>query len=189
MRVTPVRAALSGAAITLATASACGDPFALPVSFENVVDTVSIWAVSGTPLHLPSAYAIVSPVGRTVRSDQFADFDFAFDLGSTGQAVLLPTGAIDLGRSSGILLRSEPFGAITIAPGSGYQDSLAVAVDSGTVAVIRSRPVTCLNQVVLFLYAKLHVLEVDSAERRLKFEILSNTNCGYRGLEPGYPTR
>jgi hypothetical protein len=185
MRVTPVRAATGGAAIALAVFSACGDPYALPNDIENIVDTVSIWAVSGTPLHLPSGYAIGS---GPVRTDQFASLDFAFDIDAAGQAVLLPTGAIDLGRGSGILVRTEPFAAVSIAPTGGYQDTLAVAVDSGTVAVIRSRPFTCI-QLVLSLYAKLQVLEVDSAERRLKFEILTNPNCGYRGLEPGYPTR
>jgi hypothetical protein len=186
MRVTPVRTATCGAAIALVVCSACGDPYALPNDAENSVATDSIWAVSGTPLHLPSGYAIE---GGPVRTDRFASLDFAFDIDSAGQAVLLPTGAIGLGRGSGILVRTEPFAAIRIAPTGGYQDTVAVAVDSGTVAVIRSRPVTCLNQVVLFYYAKLHVLEVDSAERRLKFEILPNLNCGYRGLEPGYPTR
>jgi hypothetical protein len=38
-------------------------------------------------------------------------------------------------------------------------------------------------------YAKLHVLAIDRAARRLDFEILTDINCGYRGLEPGVPKR
>lgn len=190
MRATSACAAFSGAAITLALLVACEDPFALPAaSRENVVDTVSLWAVSGTPLERPSAFVILVNQAMTVRTDQTANFDFAFDLDPAGQALLLPTGALRLGRGSGVLVTTEPFDSITVAPGSGYQDSLAVTVSPGTVAVIRSRPTDCFFQLTVSLYAKLRVLVVDAVERRMDFEVLANTNCGYRGLEPGFPTR
>jgi hypothetical protein len=182
------RAAACGALLALATLPACQDPFALPdATVENVVDTLSVWAVSGTALHLPSAYAV--DVRRAVRPDAGAGFDFVFEMDAAGQAQLLPTGAIDLGRSSGVLLATQPFDSITVAPVTGYQDSLAVAVGLDDVAIIRSRPVQCFFQTIEPLYAKLRVLTIDPAERRMDFEVLANVNCGYRGLEPGLPTR
>jgi len=40
-------------------------------------------------------------------------------------------------------------------------------------------------------YAKLHVLAIDTTSgpngRRIDFEILTDINCGYRGLAPGVP--
>ena len=175
--------------MTLGALAACGDPFALPdATVENVVDTVSLWAVSGTAIERPSAYVIEGR--RAARPDVSGVLDFAFEIDGTGRAQLLPTGAINLGRSSGVLLVTETFPTITIAPIQGYQDSLAVDVDVDDVAVIRSRPIQCFFPGVTEpLYAKLRVLTIDLGERRMDFEILANVNCGYRSLAPGIPTR
>ena len=168
--------------------AACSDnSVGLPTArFNNVVDSVSLWAVDGTPINTPSAYSM--SVRQAVRTDQMTGFDFVFNITPAGQAELLPTGAVGLGKASGILLQSKPFDSVTVAPSSGYQDSLAVTVDSGTVAVLRSRPVSCVVGVV-FYYAKLQVLRVDTLARRVDFNILVDQNCGYRGLEPGIPKR
>ncbi len=154
--------------------------------YNNVVDSVSVWALDGTPPNTPSAYSISAR--RTVRTDQSTGFDFAFNITPGGQAVLLPTGAVGLGKASGVLVQSTAFDAITVAPSSGYQDSVAVAVDSGTVAVLRSRPVSCPIGIVYY-YAKFQVLRVDTLARRIDYNILVDLNCGYRGLEPGIPKR
>jgi hypothetical protein len=189
-----MRAPRSFALLALAAAAmlvvACGgNPLGLPAArFGNVVDTVSLWALDGTPLNTPSAYRI-RPVPSTIRTDLSTDFDFAFNITPTGQAVLLPTGAVGLGRQSGIRVESLPFDSITAAATSGYQDSVAVAVDSGTIAVVRSRPTQCEFGLVVFYYAKLVVVRVDPVARRIDYHILVDQNCGYRGLEPGLPKR
>ncbi|MGH7699938.1 MAG: hypothetical protein ACREMJ_05410 [Gemmatimonadales bacterium] len=190
MRAPPLRSALAGATLVVAFGSACGDPFALPPArIENVVDTVSLWAFTGTELSLPSAYSILG-FPQAVRTDRTDGFDFAFDLDEAGRALLFPTGAVDLGRRSGILLTGVPFDSIRAPPAGVYQDTVPVAVDVDTVAVIRSRALQC-NPLLpaLSYYAKLRVLAVDLTERRLDFEILANSNCGYRSLEPGVPRR
>jgi hypothetical protein len=61
-------------------------------------------------------------------------------------------------------------------------------VTAGVVALLHSRPTTVCGFSTVY-YAKLQVLAVDSAARRLDFQILDNQNCGYRGLEPGLPRR
>jgi len=177
------------AAALIAFAACSDNSLGLPTArFNNVVDSVSLWAVDGTPLNTPSAYSMLAVPPATVRTDQMTGFDFVFNITPAGQAELLPTGAVGLGKASGILLQSKPFDSVTVAPSSGYQDSLAVTVDSGTVAVLRSRPVSCVVGVV-FYYAKLQVLRVDALARRVDFNILVDQNCGYRGLEPGIPKR
>ena len=87
----------------LALAAGCGSPLGLPrATFENKVDTVSLYALSGTPVSFPSAYSL--QFNQPVRSDQTPALDFAFDIDSAGLAKLLPTGALRLGRASGIQL-------------------------------------------------------------------------------------
>ena len=179
--------------LALALAAACGPPLGLPrASFENKVVTVSLYALSGTPVSYPSAYSLA--FNQPVRPDQAITLDFAFDLDSAGRAKLLPTGALRLGRASGIQLTTTPFDSVKLAPTSHYELDSAVVVDSGSVAIIHSILTQCSfgldNQVY---YAKLHVLAIDTTAtpngRRIDFEILTNTNCGYRGLELGVPKR
>lgn len=179
------------AALVLALVAACGEPLGLPrASIPNRVDTLSLYALSGTPVTAPSGLRLQD--SRAVRTDQTAVFDFAFDIDTAGRALLLPTGALRLGRLSGGQI-SLAFDSIRIAPAQNYQLDSAIVVDSGTVAILHSRPTDCGFGLIVPVYAKIHVLAIDTTSgangRRIDFEILSNANCGYRGLEPGLPTR
>lgn len=176
--------------VAFALAAGCGDPLGLPAAtVENRLDTlVSLYALSGTPVTSPSAYVIA--FRSTIRSDQSTSgFDFVFDIDSTGQPVLVPTGALKLGRASGLHVTTTPFDSILIAPRTPYQLDSAVAIDSNSVVLMHSRPLTCSFGITSIYYAKLHVLAIDTAARRVDFEILTNINCGYRGLEEGLPKR
>ena len=176
----------------LLAVAACGDTGLQPGGDPNVIDTVTLYAVDGTALDLPSGFSIATP--HAVRTDLTPNFDFVFNITPAGQAVFLPTGALHLGVGSGIQVQKASFDAITIAPGGLYADTSAVAVDSGTVAVVHSRPVTqssvsfCFSGVG-YLYAKLQVLAIDTLARRIDLKVLANQNCGYRSLTTGRPTR
>jgi hypothetical protein len=164
----------------------CTDTNGLPAPFfANEVDTVSLYALRGTPLTLPSAYTLLG--AQAVRTDLTTALDFAFDFDSLDAPALYPTGAINLGQLSGVQTSTTPFAAIKLAPTGGYIFDKPITLDAGTVVLVRSRPTLCSFGVSLPLYAKLHVLAVDTAPRRLKFEILVDQNCGYRGLELGLP--
>ena len=156
-------------------------------SYENKVDTVALYALSGTPVAYPSAYSL--QFNQTVRPDQATSLDFIFDIDSAGHAMLLPTGALRLGRASGIQLTTTPFDSIKIAPTAKYQLDSAVVIDSNDVALLHSIPTVCTYGISTVYYAKLHVLSIDLASRKMNFEILTDINCGYRGLEPGLPRR
>ena len=179
-------------ALAVAVALGCGDPLGLPrPGIPNVVDTVSLYALSGTPIATPSAYRL--DLKLPVRTDQSSLFDFAFDIDTTGRARLLPTGALGLTRSSGGQVMAVPFDSIHVAPDRSYQLDSALVVDVGDVAVMHSQPATCSFGIPAFFYAKLRVLAVDTTAgpngRRIDFEILVDANCGYRGLDPGLPPR
>jgi len=144
-----------------------------------------MYALTGTPVATPSAYNM--SFGAVVRTDGFTAFDFAFDIDSTGRALLLPTGPLKLGRLSGLQVSALAFDSIRIAPSGRYNLDSALVVDVSTVAIAQSRPVTCPNGLPGAYYAKLHVLSIVDSTRRLTMEILDDTNCGFRGLQVGVP--
>ncbi|SRR6266545_77543 len=171
-------------------AAACGNPLGLPGAFiTNTTDTVSLYALSGTPVSQPSGYSI--GFRRAVRTEQALSFDFAFDIDTAGRALLLPTGALKLGQQSGLQISAQQFDSIKIAPTSKYNLDSAQVVNENSVVILHSSAVTCSFGIAAFYYAKLHVLTIDTTStpngRRIDFEILTDINCGYRGLEPGVP--
>jgi len=175
----------------VALAAACGyDPLGKPNN-DNVVDSlVSLYALSGTPPRTPSAYYLGNyfVVPHTVSiQDPGANFDFAVDLDSAYRPVLRTTGSLRMGRGSGVQVTTLPFDSILIAPSGGYQLDSAVTIPVGGRAIVHSRQSQCDTGIFVVYYAKLEILAVDSASRRIDFKILVNDNCGYRSLEPGRP--
>jgi len=177
--------------LTCAVIAACGNPLGLHAFITNVVDTVSLYALSGTPVSLPSAFSIGGR--QVVRTDQGAPFDFAFDIDTAGRAVFLPTGALRLGKQSGLQISSQPFDSIKIAPTSKYNLDSALVVHDSSVVIAYTNLSACQASlgVPYPYYAKLHVLTIDTTStpngRRIDFAILTDINCGFRGLEPGVP--
>jgi hypothetical protein len=80
--------------------------------------------------------------------------------------------------------RSEAFDDIEAAPSNGYVTEEAVPIALGDRFVVRSRVVCNIG---VPLYAKVEIVGFENNSLILK--VLANTNCGYRGLEPGFPDR
>ena len=177
----------SGAALAMViVAGACSSTLGPPTAtVDNVVDTVTLYALTGTPVGTPSAYNIQAP--GPVRTDSEPGYDFSFDL-TGGQGALYPQGALfGLGRTSA-LQYANSFDATTTAPTAGWNDSTALNVSVGTVVLVRSRVITCSTYAAtVFEYAKLQVLAIDTVGRTINFQILSDVNCGYRDLNTGIP--
>ena len=185
---TTLAVATTAAVTTAAVAVACSSTTGLPsASITNVVDTVSLYAIRGTPLNTPSAYSLFG--NQTVFIQQSTALDFAFDFDSIGAPALFPTGAIHLGTGSGLQTSTTRFDSIKVAPTGNYIFDKPIALDTGTIVLVSSRVTTCVFGISAPLYAKLRVIRVDSTARRLDFTILVDQNCGYRGLEPGLPTQ
>jgi len=167
---------------------ACSDPNAIPpATLTNVIDTVVVGALIGTPVQVPSGYSI--PDRRPVRTDQSAAFDFVYNVDAAGSPVFLGQAVLHLTATGalepGFLATQQTFDEIATAPSNGYvtEDTIHVAV--GDRFILRSRAV-CTSLGVPE-YGKLEVLEIDAVARTLKFQVLVNNNCGYRDLQPGIP--
>ena len=167
---------------------ACNQALQLtPATLTNAVDTVTVYALRGTSITQPSGFDI--PSNRPARTDNAA-FDFAFDIDPSGKALLYPAGALGLARAPGILITGDVFDSLKTAPTTGYTDSVSVAISTGNVFIVKSRPyiVGCELTGALPRYGKFRVLAVDPAVRSVTMEALVNQNCGYRSLELGLPT-
>ena len=173
---------------------ACGDVPGIPAAtFPNRTDSlVSVYALTRTPVTSPSGYYIWER--RVVRTDIIgAPFDVVFDIDSLGRGLLFPTGAINLGRQSGAQLATVPFDSLRFAPSGGYQVDSAIVLTVGSVVALHGRSVQCSweFQPTHNYFAKLLVLAIDTVPgpngRRIDLQILTDINCGYRGLEPGLP--
>jgi hypothetical protein len=169
---------------------ACGDPnFLNPATSQNGIISARLWAIQGTPIYLPSAWS-VSFLTR-IRLDQNANFDFAFDIDPSGQPVLLPRGAFGLLEPTGnpgLLPTTKAWDEVTLAVLNGYVVSDTIPVAQGQVFYVRSAASgICFNSSPL--YAKMEILEIDTADRSVLYRILTNSNCGYKSLELGLPTR
>jgi hypothetical protein len=187
MRVLP--SVCVGATLAAAVLSgACSSTLAPPIpSSVNTIDTVTLYAATGTPVGTPSAYNIeVDPSVARVRTDTTPIFDFLFDMpGPTSK--LYPPGSLPGLARSAALQYAGSFDGVTTAPGAGWNDTTALSVDSGTVVLVRGRAVSTCAIGTVFEYAKLQVLSLDTIARTITFEILANANCGYRDLTPGTP--
>jgi hypothetical protein len=175
--------------LALSLLVACGDDDNLPEPTErNIVDTVTIGSLTDTPITTASAFAVLSGPIRTDLSD---DFDFAFDIRGTpdtGSSVLLPRAVLGLTSGGtaepGLMSRDDAFDAIDVAPSNGYVTEEEVPIAVGQRYIVRSQ-VTCVLAVPY--YAKIEVIGLEDNSVVLK--VLANRNCGYRGLEPGFPDR
>lgn len=179
--------------------AACGDPFAiLPASTPNIVDTVEMYAVNGTPIDKPSGYLLASrlPIRLGIDITTF-NFDFLYRIDTTGARQFVPFTAIAPAPSNpststtgraGFVETTTAFAAITEGLQTGYVVDKPVTLEVGKVMYARSAlPNGCF--LGLPYYAKIEILSFDPAARSVTFQILVDINCGYRGLEPGLPTR
>jgi hypothetical protein len=172
-------------------ATACNDPFAVNASIPNTVDTLDLFAVNQSSVTQPSAY-ILALRGRTrpgVDAPVY-NFDFLYRIDPTNGPQLVPFGAFATGDSvtgrPGLLATTRTFDQITLAEQTGYQTSQPEGIAVGSTFLVRSGiPNGCFLGIPY--YAKLEVLSFNVAANSMKFRILVDINCGYRGLEPGIP--
>jgi hypothetical protein len=172
-------------------AAACSDSNNLPdPNSENLEQTDTLWALVGTPVSTPSGFSVEG--SSRVRTDLSIDFDFAYNIQTDGQHVLLPRAALGIDTANavkpGLVARTESFDAITTPPTGGFVTDEAVPIAVGERYVIRGR-LTPTCSLGVPKYAKLEVLEFNDALGLMIFRILANDNCGFRSLEPGLPDR
>jgi len=168
----------------------CSDNNGLPdPAFTNVERTETLYALVGTPVATSSAYSIEG--SHKVRTDISVDFDFAYNIEPDGRHVFVPRAALNIDPAAsvnpGLQPRSETFEAITLAPSNGYITDRVIPIAAGERYVARGR-ITC-SGIGVPKYGKLEVLSFDDVARSVTFRVLTDDNCGYKGLEPGLPSR
>lgn len=171
-------------------AGACSDPFAATASLANVVDTLKVYSLSGTPTILPAALNVST--GQVVRVDGDFVYDIVFDIDSAGRAVLYPValigGPFAASRTVGMQKFPGTFDAFAKAPTGGYvYDSSFVVGPGEGIAVQIANATICQFQFSSVMYGKMVVDSIVPAERAIYFRSLVGTNCGFRTLTPGTP--
>lgn len=172
-------------------AAACNDPFAITASISNTVDTLDLYAVNQSPVIRPSGYIVaLRALTRPGLDAPVYNFDFIYRLDPVQGPQLVPFGALARGDSvngrPGLLATSVPFDSIKLAEQTGYQTSQPVNIAVGSTFYIRSAvPNGCVLSIPY--YAKFEVLSIDETNQSIKFRILVDINCGYRGLQTGVP--
>lgn len=174
--------------LALLVLAACSDSNGLPdPTIPNVERSDSLYALVGTPVNTPSAYSLEG--SHRVRTDQVIDFDFAFDIQPSGQPVLVPRAALGIDRNAdvkpGLQIQTATFEAITVAPNNGYITDQPIPIAVGERYAVRGR-ITCTS-VGVPKYGKLEVVSIDPVARTVAFRVLTNDNCGFKGLTPGLP--
>lgn len=169
------------------SATACGNDFG-PGSWLAIPDTTVLYSASRAEyLRRPSAYDLVT-LSRVAIEGSAASgaWDVAL-LEEGSQFVLVPEGSL-LGTSSraGIATTSAAtLEEVRRAPNDTAAFVRApVALQTGTVYIIRSRRAQCSFFGTGVFYAKIRALELDPAAGTFQFEIVRNPNCNDRDLIP-----
>ena len=169
------------------------------------VDTITVFALNGTPAVLPSGVNIgagqisgdtIVMRPTAVPSDGSTIFDFAVDIDATGSVVIFPAPLVvrSATRRVGLQKSATAFDALTQAPQNGYgYDSVSVTLGASDLLVVQAQRAgigeRCYERSTYgydpVLYAKAQVIAVNTAERSVKLRVVLNPNCGFRGLKPG----
>lgn len=188
------RLAIIATMCVVAVLNACGDPTNLRASAPTSVDTLSVFALSGTPPAYPSGISLLARAA--VRVDGFAGFDVAFDIDATGSAVVYPIKLVVASpagsRPVGLQKVSGSFDAVLEAPSTGYELDSPVVLTPGETVVIQSAhngsQDVCQFALSPYLYAKIAVDSVNSASRTIYLKLGLDPNCGFRSFATGVPT-
>ena len=178
------------AVLALTAAIACSDdPFGTP-SIANSVDTVTLGALEGTSISVPSGFNISLGAVRTDDPNIGVSFEFAYNVRKLSdgsfQRVFLPR-AVLVGSGAtadpGLLRQDKTFDQITRAASNGYTADSAVPIQVGERYLVRSR-VLCVSLGVPY-YGKLEILSFQDST--VTFKVLTDLNCGFRDLNVGLP--
>jgi hypothetical protein len=174
--------------------NACGDPTNIQANIPTSVDTLSVFALSGTPPTYPSAISLLAR--QAVRVDGFASFDIALDINTSGNAVIYPVKLVVASpggsRPVGLLKVAGVFDQVLEAPNTGFGPDSGLVMLPGEVVVVQSAHNTtgdlCQFALNPNLYAKIVVDSVSLATRTIYLKMGLDPNCGFRSFATGIPT-
>ena len=174
--------------------NACGDPTSLTASGLTSVDTLKVFALSGTPPSFPSGLNVL--VRQPVRVDGSAFFDVAFDIDADGNAIIYPVKLVVSvpggARPVGLQKLATDFDLLKDAPKDGYQTDSSFVMHPGETLVIQSQHNfqgdICQFALNPNIFAKVAVDSVSLASRTVYLRLGLDPNCGFRSFAEGIPT-
>lgn len=185
-------AAVAAALAVLVGVAACGDLTKPKPQYANFTDTVTVFAINGTPIEALAGIHLIGGLTSSpaVPVDGSFSFDLAFDIDGQGSATMYTVrkvaGGLSTAHSVGLQRVQNTFDALEKAPTNGFVSDTSFVVAVGNVfAVVSSDPGACgfslfSNQ----LYAKLEILGVDLGPRTVRARFTVNPNCGFLSLIP-----
>jgi hypothetical protein len=179
---------------TVGGLSACRDPIELEATQEVWTDTLSVYALTGTPAGYPSALSLNARQVLPVTG--FGGFDIAFDIDAQNRVLVhAARRVVTLGNAVpqvGLQVVPGTFESVTAAPATGYKVDSTLVVSEGDVVVLEAvhnlDNDQCTFALSPNLYAKISIDTVFLASRTIKFRFGFDPNCGYRSFAPGIPT-
>jgi hypothetical protein len=179
-------------------ASACDNPNATNNLVSVIADTLTVFALTGTPPSYPAAFLASS--GAVTRADGSFNFDVAFDIDPSNNVVIYPqklvgvpcvVGALNCGgalgaKPVGLQRITVAFDSLQRAPAAGYQfdSTFTLTPGQGLVMQVQSSS-ECPLSFSTIMYSKFVVDSIDTGRRSVYFRSVNNPNCGYRSLVPG----
>jgi hypothetical protein len=176
-----------GLAIFAAT-SACGSLTGNKAQTENSTDTVTVYALNGTPVDAPAGLWLFGRQAVVVNSTFL--FDLTFDIDPQGGATLYTVryvaGTLSPAHTVGMQKVTSSFDALLKAPQSGYvNDSLFTAKVGDVFVISTSDPTACSFSIYSnIIYAKVEVLGIDPGTRTVRTRFTVDPNCGFLSLIP-----
>ena len=187
-----------GLAAVVFGVSACDAPNTTNNLISVIADTLTVFALTGTPPSYPAAYLASS--GAVTRADGGFNFDVAFDINASNQVIIYPqklvgvpcvSGALNCGgalggKPVGLQRITVAFDSLERAPAAGYQfdSTFALAPGQGLVMQVQSSS-ECPLSFSTVMYSKFVVDSIDTVRRSIYFRAVNDPNCGYRSLIPG----
>jgi hypothetical protein len=161
---------------------------AMVAQTDNATDTVTVYAINGTPVDAPTGLWLFGQQAVVISSAY--NFDLAFDIDPQGQATLYTVryvaGALSAAHTVSLQRYSGGFDALQKAPTGGYiADSLFTANVGDVFIVQTTDPNACSFSVYSnVIYGKVEVLGVDPVARAVKARFTVDPNCGFLSLAP-----
>jgi hypothetical protein len=188
------RLAILSAMCVAVVLNACGNPASLKATSLTIVDTLSVFALSGTPPSYPSGISVLA--GQAFPVDASALFDVALDIDASGNAVVYPprlvVNPLTGSRPVGLLKIAGTFESVLEAPSTGFVTDTPVALLPGETVVMQSAHNgagdICQYALKPYVYAKITVDSVNVATRTLYLRMGVDPNCGFRSFVSGVPT-
>ena len=167
---------------------ACQDAYAPKAVYQVSADTLKVSALTGTPIQAQSAIYLLGHA--TIIPGASETFDFALDIDADGKVKIIPRAKVLTCTSIcqlGTLVSATPFDSLYDAPSRGYTYDSTTTVTPGQTVVFVTKDQSCIpsNIATVDVYAKMVVDSVRASDRAIFVRVVSDPNCGFRGLVPG----